>query len=138
MGVKKDKRPSLTAGQQTIVQALTPSGAASASTITTRIKQNGTTFITSTGTGSFHIYRIEQPRRAGIRKLISVKMQSTNDIKIQTHSSACSIDGTTANTVLFTTGAATRVLEIISKSTTAWTLVSKTTGMTFSKAATIA
>lgn len=138
MGIEKSKRPIMSPGDSYIAQSLTPSGAAAATTITTRIKGTGVTFITSTGTASFHIYRLEQPKRAGQMKVISVKMNSTNDIKIQSHSSLASLDGTTANTVLFTTGAATRVLQIVSKSTAAWTLVSKTTGMTFSKAATIA
>lgn len=127
MGIRKDRRPSLGLGNQYQAQTFTLTGAGALNA--TRVKKNGVTFVNSTGSGT-HTLRLEQPTRAGIVKTIVARLSSTADVRVQTHSTATLIGGTTSNQVTFSTGAADRAVTLISKSTAAWGMVSKTTGTT--------
>jgi hypothetical protein len=129
MGIRKHNRPSLTPGDQYIPQTFTLTGAGALNA--TRVKQNGVTFVYSTGSGT-HTLRLEQPKRAGIVKTIVTRLSSTADVRVQTHSTLTLIGGTTRNMITFTTGAADRSITLISKSTVAWGMVATTTGVTLS------
>jgi len=129
MGIRKDRRPTLGLGNQYVVQTYTLSGAGALNA--TRVKQNGLTVISSTGSGN-HTLRLEQPRRAGIVKTIVCRNHSTADTRVQTHSTLTLIGGTTRNMITFTTGAADRSITLVSKSTVAWGMVATTTGVTLS------
>jgi hypothetical protein len=129
MGIRKHNRPSLTPGDQYIPQTFTLTGAGALNA--TRVKQNGVTFVNSTGSGN-HTLRLEQPKRAGIEKIIVCRLSSTADVRVQTHSTLTLIGGTTRNMITFTTGAADRSITLISKSTVAWGMVATTTGVTLS------
>jgi len=122
----KDRRMGFFAGIMEKVQTISVSGAASAAGIATTIKPYGVTVITTTGTGASHRIMLERPPRAGIRKTIVLKLNSTNDVIVVNKSTADKFFGSTVNSALFSTGAGAKGqgnLELVSVSTAAWALL---------------
>lgn len=130
MGInfRKERKPQNGIGQVERPQtySLTGAGALNA----TEMRPYGHTYVTSTGSVR-HTITLRKPTQPGMRKTITVRNNSTADVLVQCKTSASSVAGTTANTILFATGARERSVTLISRSTVAWSLLSMTTGVSF-------
>lgn len=110
------------------VQTMALSGASGTYTAAA-ITSYGLTRIASTGSGAGWAVKLNAPRK-GLEKRIVVTQRSTAPVIIYTHSTACTIGGTTNNNITFTTGGAgaERSVHLIGLSTAAWMLAGKSTG----------
>lgn len=119
----RDRRIASRAGYQSNVQTITLSGAAAATPVATQIKPFGLTRIVSTGTGGPHFVALAEPI-AGLEKFVVARMNSTADVALVTHSTACLFDGTTFNRLTFSTAADGRTaVHLIGVSTALWAIL---------------
>ena len=110
------------------LQNIALSGASGTYTAAT-VQNYGVTRIVSTGSGAGWAVKLAAPV-AGVEKRIVVTQRSTAPVIIYTHSTACTIGGTTNNNITFSTGGAgaERAVHLIGLSTSAWSLLGKSTG----------
>ena len=128
INLKKARKPFSGVGVVDRPQTYSLSGAGALNA--TEMRPYGHTYVTSTGTGR-HTITLRRPTSVGMRKSITVRNNSTADVLVQCKSSAMSVAGTTANTILFATGARERSVSLVARSSAAWSLVSLTTGVSF-------
>lgn len=123
-----------TAGSYSKVQALTE---ADASTATPSINSYGFTTIsvgtTDAAQANDATFIVAAPKAGGVHKYISVLSGTTDAVIIATNSTVITkFFGSTNGIVTATTGTAARYLELVAGSTASWSVISESTGWTFS------
>lgn len=127
----RDRRVGAYAGFVENVQSIALSGASTAAgkkPHATEIRPYGLTTIRSTGTGAGWLLTLGAPVK-GMRKRIAIQQASTVPVTIQTHSSAVTFFGTTANTVAMSTAFPSDrvVLELQAVTSTSWLIAAPST-----------
>jgi hypothetical protein len=129
MGIKKSyQREMHDAGRLDKIQALTQASTG------TRVKNFGVTSITSAGSGTAatHGFIMDNPTGGGLRKTLVVDPNSTREVAVYNASTAVTFFGSTGNALVFSTGAGTKQVELVSLSATQWAFTARSTGVTVS------
>ena len=124
MGLVKFKRPILS--PDFVVETVTPT------TGTRTLTAGGVSFINSNSTAGSNIWRLPKPRYVGDQKKILVDQGTTDAVGVCHQSTASVFWGSTLNLATATTGAETRSLELIARTTSAWGILGRSTGWTLS------
>lgn len=125
MAIVKDPVRRTSIGVLERIQSLTQASTA------TRVTNFGVTAITSAGSGTAatHGFKIRKPVK-GMRKAILVDPNSTREVAIYNLSTTITFFGSTANALVFSTGAGHRKIELIGLSATQWGILAQSTGIT--------
>lgn len=134
MGLQKIRRPTFTGDE--VVQSLTEASTA------IKIKNSGTTVIDCSTTAN-NTFLLAAPMLKGAKKRIVVgwsSTASTGDVVVQTHSSGCTVFGSSNDQLTFvvaTTAGAVgqpRWVQLQAYSTSQWLLLARSSGVTLGSA----